>query len=401
MTPTGHVTPAPLPTAREALREGLVDGEHLDAIAKTLDQLPDTATIEDRELVESTLAVTARTSEPHVVRKHGEVLLAHLNADGPEPRDADPTQPVNSFRYQRTRDGGMKYAGRLGHQAGEELLAVLGPLAKPQSPLPGMPDPRSEAERNGDALADLIHGALTGGALPTRGGEKPHLNLVLDYNKLLEGLGSAAADGGSVFCPTAVRQHACDAELIPMVLNGDSVPLDLGRKRRLVTLAQRRALIARDKGCAFPGCHLPPRWTDAYHIRHWLDGGGTDLANLVLLCRRHHKLLHDSEWSIEVVAGIPWFQPPKWVDPGTEPRAQPPAPPPAVSPVQPPASLASHPTNPRVHPCANAHPPNPSPPCTLSHHPGARNRGGPPGLPPHGVPRCRGRLAVKGRGPIN
>jgi predicted restriction endonuclease len=103
--------------------------------------------------------------------------------------------------------------------------------------------------------------------------------------------------------------------VIRVVLDRKSVPLDLGQAVRVVTATQREALIIRDHGCAFPGCHLPARWTDAHHIIHWKDGGPTDLDNLVLLCRRHHTLLHKSEWQIQVVDRIPYFQPPRWVDP--------------------------------------------------------------------------------------
>jgi len=80
---------------------------------------------------------------------------------------------------------------------------------------------------------------------------------------------------------------ACDAEVIPIVFRGESVPVDVGRNRRLITDHQRHILIARDKGCAFPHCDRPPRWCDGHHVQHWLQGGRTDLGNLVLLCKKH------------------------------------------------------------------------------------------------------------------
>ena len=107
----------------------------------------------------------------------------------------------------------------------------------------------------------------------------------------------------------------CDAGLIPTVLNSESVPLDLGQEHRLVKPNQRNALIARDRGCAFPGCHLPARWTDAHHIKHWSNGGPTNVDNMVLLCRRHHRLLHHSTWTIQMINGLPHFRPPRWLDP--------------------------------------------------------------------------------------
>jgi len=136
----------------------------------------------------------------------------------------------------------------------------------------------------------------------------------MNLNTLLDGIGTATLPSGCPLSPSAARRLACDAELVPIVLNGKSVPVDVGRTRRLVKPAQRDALITRDQGCAFPNCPLPTRWTDAHHIKHWLDGGNTDLDNLVLLCRRHHRLLHHTEWTVAITNGLPYFTPPKWLD---------------------------------------------------------------------------------------
>jgi hypothetical protein len=81
-------------------------------------------------------------------------------------------------------------------------------------------------------------------------------------------------------------------------MSGKSEVLDLGRSTRVVSRAQRRALVLRDGGCGFPGCDRPPQWCDAHHLRHWVKGGPTDLWNLVLLCRRHHVLCHEGGWHL-------------------------------------------------------------------------------------------------------
>jgi uncharacterized protein DUF222/HNH endonuclease len=107
------------------------------------------------------------------------------------------------------------------------------------------------------------------------------------------------------------RIHACDCMLIPAVLGTQSEPLDLGRRHRLVSTPLRHALYLRDRGCAFPGCHRPPRHCQGHHIRHWADGGPTELGNLVLLCAHHHRLLHRSGWQVRIATdGLPEFLPP-------------------------------------------------------------------------------------------
>ena len=99
-------------------------------------------------------------------------------------------------------------------------------------------------------------------------------------------------DAGIELPPEIVRRLACDAEIIPMILGGSGGSADVGRTRRTIPPRLRRLLIARDKHCRWPGCAEPPSRCDAHHIRHWIDGGPTDLDNLVLLCHRHHHHLH-------------------------------------------------------------------------------------------------------------
>ncbi|MDP9639793.1 hypothetical protein J2W18_004742 [Rhodococcus cercidiphylli] len=117
------------------------------------------------------------------------------------------------------------------------------------------------------------------------------------------------------------RQLACDCLLTAIVMDENGNPLNLARTARTVTAKQKRALTARDHGCAFPGCGKPAAWTEGHHIWHWTDGGPTDMNNLVLLCGFHHRLIHHSDW--EVFIGTdqhPWFVPPASVDPYRQPR---------------------------------------------------------------------------------
>ncbi|OZE40218.1 MULTISPECIES: HNH endonuclease signature motif containing protein [unclassified Rhodococcus (in: high G+C Gram-positive bacteria)] len=117
------------------------------------------------------------------------------------------------------------------------------------------------------------------------------------------------------------RQLACDCVLTAIVMDENGNPLNLARTARTVTAKQRRALTARDHGCAFPGCGKPAAWTEGHHIWHWGDGGPTDMNNLVLLCGFHHRLIHHSDWEVFIgTDNHPWFVPPATVDPYRQPR---------------------------------------------------------------------------------
>src|SRR6266508_3211632 len=175
-------------------------------------------------------------------------------------------------------------------------------------------DPRHSTRRKADALVELADRAIRRGDLPTQGGEKPTLILTLDYTKLAAEVGTGTLDTGDHLPAGTVRRLACDAKIIPAVLGGPSQPL-----------------VLRDAGCTFPGCDLPPGWCDAHHLRHWANGGPTDLNNTVLLCPRHHHTAHHQHWTIRIAPdGLPEFLPP----PPNHPPHPPPPPPPWIDPHQ-------------------------------------------------------------------
>lgn len=105
--------------------------------------------------------------------------------------------------------------------------------------------------------------------------------------------------------PQAVRRLACDASVNA---GGDEPSLgavDVGRRTRVVPPTIRRAVIVRDRRCRFPGWDRPHTWCDAHHVVHWAEGGATSLANLVLLCRRHHRLAHEGGFTLALEDGRP------------------------------------------------------------------------------------------------
>jgi hypothetical protein len=91
---------------------------------------------------------------------------------------------------------------------------------------------------------------------------------------------------------------ACDCNVTRILLGSDSAVIDVGRSKRVISPAQRRALNIRDEGCRWPGCDRPASWTSGHHFVHWIKGGGSDLSNLVSLCYRHHGMAHEGRWQL-------------------------------------------------------------------------------------------------------
>ena len=193
--------------------------------------------------------------------------------------------------------GGVRLRGR---GTVEDAAVIKSALAALSAPQPGTDpddgtegrDLRDHGARTWDALVETCQKAHDTDTLPTAHGAKTRVMVTLRFEDLATGIGTATLDTGDRLSAAAVRKLACDAEIIPAVLGTDGQILDVGRAARLVTLGIWLALLARDRHCAFPGCRRPPIACDAHHITHWANGGPTSLANMVLLCRAHHTVLH-------------------------------------------------------------------------------------------------------------
>ena len=317
---TGEAADPVLPVAAAAMRFGVVSEQHLQVIRQTVRDLPPHTEDETRAAVEATLVREAEHFDPVQLGKVALRIRAHLDPDGTL---LDERQAVarRELSFTPDLDGTVLLRGRLDSEGAAIVQAVLSPLAAPRpADAAGLKDPRSPARRRADALVDAARMLLDAGDLPTEGGQRPHLTITIPLADLTEETGTADLDttGGQVTATTA-RRTACDASIIPIVLGANSEPLDVGRASYSVPQPMRRALIARDRGCAFPGCDRPPHWCAAHHIIHWANGGHTALVNLVLLCDAHHSLVHAEDWQINIVNGHPEFTPPRWLDPDRKP----------------------------------------------------------------------------------
>ncbi|MQA07666.1 MAG: DUF222 domain-containing protein [Pseudonocardiaceae bacterium] len=320
-TITGADIPAPLTRTGDAAGEGAIGPEHITEIHKALTTLPDSTSADDREHAERVLVELARTAPPHAVAQAGQRLLAHLDPDGARPRDGEPGAPRNLLRRTTRANGRVVGSFDLDAESAALLDAGLSPLSKPRPADENGPDTRTLVEREGDAFADLLAAALRSGTLPTEAGEQARMTVTLSWDALRTGTGAATLNGHAPIPVAEIRRLACCAEIIPVTLTGDSLPLDVGRAHRTAPRALRRALEARDGGCAFPGCSTPARWAEAHHLILWQHGGTTTLRNMCLLCRAHHALIHNSHWEIRMAPdGHPEFLPPAILDPERKPR---------------------------------------------------------------------------------
>ena len=235
----------------------------------------------------------------------------------------------------------VRVDGDLDPLTGESLLTALGAVLDAEVRAGGAgagerPDDRTPAQRRADALGEVCRGFLDRGDRPVVAGERPHLTVTVPVEVLAGGVvpglgpglgggagtetgtghgagadrsGSAELDHAGPLDLEAVRQLACDASVMRVVMGPRSEPLDVGRRTPVVPAALRRAVIARDRHCRFPGCDRPHAWCEAHHIDHWADGGATTLQNLLLLCRRHHNLVHGTGgFTLELVDGRPVFR---------------------------------------------------------------------------------------------
>jgi hypothetical protein len=193
----------------------------------------------------------------------------------------------------------------------------------------------TRAQLRADALFDLAKAAQAAGDAPWLGGERPRLTVTVTLEELRSGLpaglvgtGAAARAAGGLTAGE-LRRVACDCGVLPVVMGGGSLPLDVGRETRAIPVGIRRALELRDQGCSFPNCERPPSLTHAHHLVPWQMGGPTALENLASVCDHHHAVVepagryaldgsvadNPNRWRMEIgPQGYPQAVPPRQVD---------------------------------------------------------------------------------------
>jgi len=297
---------------RDALAEGAVLVEQAHVIVRAVDDLPDDLDPEVLALAEAELLRLAADHDAKALRILGRRILdvvAPEVAEGEEAKqvEKEEREAAASVRFTLSDDGHGRVHGRFTLPAaqGAMLRKALTALAAPKhlaATEGGSGERRPTPERMGRAFCEYVE-RYPAEALPASGGVNACVVVTLDLATLLGGSNVAALDTGETISAGQARRLACEAGLIPVVLGGRSEILDLGRRKRLHSKAQRVALGVRDGGCTADGCDWPPVLCHAHHDTPWSRGGGTSVSNGRLLCPRHHARAHDPTYRTQRLPG--------------------------------------------------------------------------------------------------
>jgi len=359
----GQDVPARNGSVGAAVASALLSSRSATVINVALEQVRHVADESALQHMEQALTDAARQSDPDFVARVARRWCDAIDQDGPEPSEEELRHRQGAF-LRRPRRGLQHLEIFATPEQFETLATVMNAAANPRLQCaPGNPDVpevhdagpslpldrRSRAQKLLDGLVGACGIAMASGQLPANGGLRPQVLVTIDYRELLskiggrpgaaagfsgrgdEGasrgirdVGSSRNTGSSTFQgpipPELVRKIACDADIIPVLLGGESQVMDIGRTSRIFPPHIRKAITARDQGCAFPECTMPVPWCEAHHIDYWSRGGTTGVDNGTLLCSHHHHVIHKERWKIRVASGVPWFIPPLHLDPGQTPR---------------------------------------------------------------------------------
>ena len=298
------------------------------------------------ETAEATLVEAARIHPVGELRRVVACWQDRVEAE--QEQGVDPRSARRRLHASVSFGGMVRVDGDLDPLTGESLLTALGAVLDAEvraRGAGGVPDERTPAQRRADGLGEICRQWLDRTDRPSVGGERPHLTVTVPVEVLAggpvpglgggagiqtgmgtgtgtgtgaglgAGLGAGAGRSGSAeldhagpVLPELARQFACDASVMRVVLGPGSEPLDVGRRTPVVSPAIRRAVILRDRHCRFPGCDRRPAWCDVHHVDHWAAGGRTAMGNLLLLCRRHHGLVHRRGFGLAIEGGAPVFR---------------------------------------------------------------------------------------------
>jgi uncharacterized protein DUF222 len=271
-----------LPVTRQAWLAGSLSGGQVTAITANVSERAAALFAEQEEEVVPWL-VGLNTHQTGCAMRHWRVRAEAVLGD------VEPREPERSVYLSRTFEGRFVLNGSFDVEGGEVLDAALRLAAVRDFE-------RMPARVRGDALVDIARFFLDHQHHVPAGRHRPHLNVVVDYEALVEG-GHGRVVGGGYLDGASIRRLLCDAGVNRVVVDGSSTILDYGTTTRTVPTNLWNALVLRDGHCRHHGCDRPPQFCEAHHVVSVLEGGPTCLDNLVLKCTRHHHIGHLPGWS--------------------------------------------------------------------------------------------------------
>ena len=226
-----------------------------------------------------------------------------------EARETARQHVVRTLHVYQDEDGMVVVRGRLAPEVGAVLMRALDAArdtlyqrrtmdVSAETPADPATEHPSMAQQQADALALLAETALHHGMDPGAPGERYQVVVHVDAPVLADAdaPGQSVLDGGARVSAETSQRLACDATRVVMRHDTDGRVSEVGARTRTIPPALRRALLHRDRGCRFPGCNV--RFAEGHHVRHWAHGGPTTLSNLALLCRRHHRSVHEEGYHV-------------------------------------------------------------------------------------------------------
>ncbi|MGY0536250.1 DUF222 domain-containing protein [Nocardioides sp. YJ-D4] len=288
-----------------AMRAGACNPAQAHVIVNALDELPADLDPEIKTKAEEALVAYATRFDPTQLRRLGRRILDVIAPEVAEAEEAKRLAAEEAHARKKTRlamrrlgDGTTRVTAVVPDATADRLATTLEAFASPRR------DDGTRTEtgdylpydrRLGRAFCQLLE-TLDPARLPIHGGDATTVIVTIDLDQLRKEAGIAQIIGGSPITAAEARRLACTANILPAVLGSASEVLDLGRKERFFTAAQRRALLLRSATCEAEGCDIPGTWAEAHHWIAWAQGGATDLDNAALLCSHHHHRAHDATY---------------------------------------------------------------------------------------------------------
>ncbi len=299
-----------LPVCSSAFADGTLSGGQVEAILAHLDD-------DAVDLFAACEAELVPYLAPLRVAGVGRAMAAWKEQARPE--RPEPEEPERSLYLSQTLNDRYVLDGSLDAEGGATVATALR-LATGED----TDASRAPAQRRADALVDVCRFFLDHQRSKAGGRHRPHLNVVVELDDLAEG-GGGRIVGGPALDGSSVSRLLCDSALHRVVMSGRSAVIDYGTSTRTIPAPLWNALVIRDEHCRFPGCDRPSTWCEGHHVVWVTDGGPTELANLVLLCSRHHHRLHQAGWHAKLRpdGGLVVTEPGGRVHRSSPPRAEP------------------------------------------------------------------------------